>query len=263
MKQALDVSNLNLSAGKKDILKNVSFSVKENEFVCLVGPNGAGKSSLLKSIVRIMPSDSGVIKSENIKLLEIKQKKLASLVAYVPQNLKKVPPFSVYEFVAMSRFPYKNFNHSLTKKDLTIINNSIKDVDLEEFKSSILTTLSGGELQRVMIAAAIAQQTKILLLDEPFASQDPHHQEEIYSLLFSLKNKLSISVLCVCHDLNIATRLSDRIIAIKAGEIIFDGIPKSFIEENIMQKLYETEFIKINADKNKLPFLFTKGIARE
>lgn len=263
MTEVLTVDNLGFRAGGKAILENVSFRVANGEFVCIIGPNGAGKSSLLKNIIKIMQPSEGLIKAAGKDLGRLSQKELAAVVSYVPQYLEKIPPFTVYEFVAMSRFPYKNYNHTLSPQEHSIIIDALADVDLSDFKESLLNILSGGELQRVMIAAALAQETEMLLLDEPFASQDPKHQEEVFKLLLNLKTKKSVAVLCVCHDLNIATRLSDRLIALKEGKIIYEGNSADFISENMMDKLYDTEFITFNKETGSLPFVFTREIAGE
>lgn len=259
----LDIKNLSFEADKKKILNKVSFSARTNEFSCIIGPNGAGKSTLLKTVIRIIAHSEGEIHADGKNISKISQKELGKIISYVPQNLSNIAPFNVYEFIGMSRYPYNSFNQPLTGKDRENILSALKAVDLSGFEKHLLTTLSGGELQRVMIAAALVQETRILLLDEPFAAQDPHHQEEIYSLLKELKNKLSLTIICVCHDLNIALRLSDRIIALREGEIIFDSSPDNFIKENIVRNLYKTDFLELNTGRTGLPLIFAKGLIDE
>lgn len=229
-------------------LKIKNWEIPVGSFTTLLGPNGSGKSTLLKLLTRILNYHHGSIKFNNKELSSFKRKELAKKIAYVPQNIITIFPYSVYEFVMMGRTPYLNFMGFEKEEDKKIINELLDIFEISHLKKKGINEISGGELQRVVIAKALAQNPQLILLDEPTAHLDIEHQISIFDLLKKLKQEKQLTILSVFHDLNLAGIYSDEIAFIVSGEIIQSGSKcKLLTEENIKNvfnintKIYRSE----------------------
>ncbi|MFW6270703.1 MAG: ABC transporter ATP-binding protein, partial [Bacillota bacterium] len=185
----------------KKILKNINFAITRKQFVGLIGPNGCGKSTLLKNISNILKPESGTVYLNKKLLNEYNSKDLAQKMAVVPQETYINFNFTVYDLIMMGRNPYQDRWGKVKKRDKKIIREAMNLTDTYHFKDKMVNTLSGGEKQRVIIARALAQKPRILLLDEPTASLDINYQGEIYDLLSYLNKELDLTILSVSHDL--------------------------------------------------------------
>ncbi|NDC36458.1 MAG: ABC transporter ATP-binding protein [Proteobacteria bacterium] len=240
----LEVSNITVQQGDRAVLKQVSFSLDSGELVAMVGPNGAGKTTVLRSILGLVRPTAGAVYLLDGEIEKYSPRERARLIGYVPQRVSVVFPYSVRQFLEMSLYPVagtSSFPHSRC----TAIEESLEITQVANLATRELTELSGGELQRVMLASALVQKPKIVLLDEPASSLDPKHAQLLYQLLWQLVSERGLAVLMVTHDINSAIRCSTRVLALKHGTFGFDGAPQEFLQEGILEQLYEASFERI------------------
>jgi len=240
---AVEIKNYSFSFGKKPALKAISLAVEAGEALAVVGPNGAGKTTLLKCLVRILTGGSGSIRINGADLGSYSQKELAALVSYVPQADGRLLPFTVEEFVLMARYPHLSPFTSVSDADAAAARDAIKLTGVEEFSGRLLATLSGGERQKVFIAAAIAQGANILLLDEPTTFLDPKHQDDIHRTLSRINRESGATVISVTHDINTAALFNSRVLALKAGEVAFCGHPSELMDNDILESIFGKRFL--------------------
>lgn len=230
-------------------LEQVSFQVAAGEILGIVGPNGSGKSSLLKVLARLVSSHSGTILLGGQSIQQFSQHDIAQIVAVVPQEYVQVFPFTVAETVLMGRFPHRTprfwsigFGDD-TKKDLVCAHQAMIETDVLLLANRLVSDLSGGERQRVVIARALAQEPKILLLDEPTAFLDINHQIEICSLISRLRAERRLTVVLVSHDLNVASQYCDRVLMLKEGRLYRIGSPAETIRPDVLRMVYGCEVV--------------------
>jgi len=239
----LDVSQLSIKVANKVLLSSVSFQLEQGDYLCILGPNGAGKSTLLKALMAIIPSSSGIISLNQQPLSDLSQKELARQISYVPQAHGQQLNFNVIDFIKMSRYAYHSAFSEWSSDDQLALEQAANITDTENFLQRQMNTLSGGEAQRVMIAAALCQQTPLLLLDEPTSFLDPHHQVEVHQLIQNLNQKHNISIIEVSHDLNHAAQHSQHILALKQGEKCWHGPSSELLTTPRLQALYDQQFV--------------------
>ena len=222
-----NVKGITAGYHSENVLSNVNLSVRRGDFLSIIGPNGAGKSTLLKVMAGDVKPKSGELLFLNRPLNRFKSRYLAKKRSVVYQVFENIPPFTVYEFLRMGRFPYQGFYDIESDEDKEIIENIISLTGIENLLNSALTELSSGEFQLVYIAHALVQNNDIILLDEPISHLDIKHSIEIMDLLYRLNEK-GATVITVLHEINIASDYSKTICGIKKGEIFFnDSPPKS------------------------------------
>lgn len=258
-KPMIQIEALGITLAGKPILEGISLSVDGGEYVSIIGPNGAGKTTLLKCIAGIHAHWTGSISIAGQPFSEYRAKDRAKIQSYVPQAEGRSIPLSVEEFVAMGRYPHLSAFTSLKPEDHQAINHALDQAGLDSFRHRSMNTLSGGERQMVFIAAALAQQSQILLLDEPATFLDYRHQAAIASLLERACRENGITVVAVHHDVNTAMACSDRIFAIKKGAIVFEGTPVETADEEVLQSIYDTGFNCIPSPRSPLPFITAGG----
>jgi len=215
----IKVKDLNISLGGLHIIRGVSFDVIKGEYLSLIGPNGAGKSTILKSLCKIVPVTSGSVHVAGQDITVCTGKQLASKITYTSQLPSN--DFTVKELIMFSRYPYLSAFSSITEKDRLKVEESMKITFTSEFSSRKLNELSSGERQRVAVASALAQDTDIILFDEPVTHLDPYYDSQISELIFNIKKTRNITVVNATHNLNNALKYSDRIMALKNGNIVF------------------------------------------
>ncbi len=237
----LKVDNLSFAYGNHTVLKNVSFSVNSGEFVGILGNNGSGKTTLIKCINRILKPQSGTVTIREQDLSSLKPSKIAQHVAYLPQQTEAIP-FTVFEAVLVGRSPYIKFNP--TNQDIKIVQAILQDMGLTEIAQKRLSELSGGQLQKVMIARATAQQTKILLLDEPTNNLDIKSQHELLSQAHNLCHN-GTTVIAVLHDINLALRYCTRFIFLKNGALAYDIAPAD-INSALLKDIFDIDISIVN-----------------
>ena len=243
MDKILKIEKLNIGYGDKIILKNIDLHVDEGEFLAIIGPNGTGKSTLLKAI-----TDSVDIKKGNIFISgrdssTISKKERARLIAVVPQEFNTDFEFSVFDIAAMGRNPHMYHRKISRQHELDIVQDAMMMTNTWKLRNRLFNELSGGEKQRVIIARAIAQQTRIILLDEPTSHLDIHQQLEVLELAKKLQAERNLTIVAVLHDINMASRFSDRIILLNEGEILAEGSPEEVISEKYLSQMYKMEMV--------------------
>ena len=230
-------------------LDHLSFHVDTGEILGIVGPNGSGKTSLLKVLSGLLPAGEGDVRLSGLSLRKRSQIDIARVVAVVPQEYAQVFPFTVAETVLMGRFPHRTTRWwSLgigdeTANDLACAHQSMVDTDVLSLADRLVSDLSGGERQRVMIARALAQEPKILLLDEPTAFLDINHQIEICSLVARLRAERRLTVVLVSHDLNVASQYCDRVLMLKDGGLCRIGSPEETIRPDVLRMVYGCDVV--------------------
>ncbi len=231
-------------------LRDISFEVEEGIFLSILGPNGSGKSTLLKLIAGLFRPDKGKIKAFGRDINSYRKKELSKVMAFVPQTVYSVFPFSVFEIVMMGRNPHLNLFGVEKKHDVEIVNEYLEKLEIADLKEKGINEVSGGEAQRAFIARALAQEPKLILLDEPNAHLDIKHQILIFDILSQLVEKENLSVISVSHNLNLTAQFSDRIIALKKGRLILDGDKNSLITRENIAKIFDVDSIVQRENKS-------------
>lgn len=241
-KDSIVFKDVSFSYNNKEFLKDINVSIKDGELVGLIGPNGAGKSTFLKTITNINPIKKGKIFINNKDNSKLKPKDRSKQIAVVPQSFELEYDFTVKDIVQMGRNPYLSFSGKESENDLKIVDEALKLTKTDKFKDRLFNTLSGGEKQLVLLARAIAQDTDIILLDEPTASLDIFHQLEVMNIVQEL-NKEGKTIVTILHDLNLAARFCDRLLLLENGQIKADGTPKEVITKENLENIYKVEAI--------------------
>ena len=255
MSHAVEVRNLSYSIRGKNILSDISLSVSGGEYVSLIGPNGAGKTTLLQCINRMYDGGTGEIFLNGRSLHEYSRRDIARAVSYVPQNDGRQFPFTVFDFVMMGRYAYMQAFSSPSSDDRDAVHDALSLTGTELFKDRLVPTLSGGERQKVLIAAAVAQATPIMLLDEPTTFLDPKHEADIQDMLIKIHRERNITILSVTHDINSAALVSNRIIALKNGTIAFCGISQELMCDTVLQSIYDYSFLLSEHPRTHIPLI--------
>ena len=235
--------------GREWTLDKLAFHVAAGEILGIVGPNGSGKSSLLKILSGLLPVSEGAVLLGGLSLQKRSQADIARLVAVVPQEYVQVFPFTVAETVLMGRFPHRTprwWSMGIgdeTANDLARAHQAMVDTDVLSLADRLVSDLSGGERQRVMIARALAQEPKVLLLDEPTAFLDINHQIEICSLVTRLRAERRLTVVLVSHDLNVASQYCDRVLMLKEGRLCRIGSPEETIRPDVLRMVYGCDVV--------------------
>ncbi|WP_125153147.1 ABC transporter ATP-binding protein [Clostridium rectalis] len=235
----INIRNLNYSYSNKAILKNINISLEKNKFYSIIGPNGSGKTTLLKNILRVVPIKKNSIYIEGDDIVNLSTKDLSKKIASVPQNTMIDFDFTVMDIVLMGRAPYLSRLKNETEEDLIVAKESMVMTSTWHLKDKLVNELSGGERQRVIIARALAQQSKIILLDEPISNLDIQHQVDILDTIKFLKK--DITVIAVLHDLNLAAQYSDELILLKEGKIVSMGEPEKVLNKQTIKNVYHVE----------------------
>jgi len=225
MDYQINVEKLSFSYGLKKVLEQVDMNIKKGSFFCIVGPNGSGKSTLLKVISTALKPRKGVVYLEGRNINQIKNRSVAKLLSFVPQNTSLEFDFKVSDVVLMGRYPYVNKLRGETQNDLDIAEKAMQYTNTDYLKNRSFMELSGGERQRVILAQALAQEPEILILDEPVSHLDLQHQVEILSLIKKMCVDKKLTAIVVLHDLNMASAYSDYIVMMKDGEVKRQGTP--------------------------------------
>jgi iron complex transport system ATP-binding protein len=226
----LSVEGFNFKYPSHTVLKDISFSLEKGECLAILGTNGAGKSTLLKCINRLLKPQKGAMFIEKIDVQRLSQVKLAQKIGYVSQN-NQSSRATVFDTILIGRKPYIKWD--ITQKDLDIVNRAIKILELEDYSLRYIDELSGGEVQKVLIARALAQEPKVLMLDEPTSNLDLKNQLEVINIIKKVVKSNCISAVVTIHDLNLALRFADKFILLKKGEIFAAGGIDIMTAENI------------------------------
>jgi iron complex transport system ATP-binding protein len=245
------VKTRNLSIGytsKKQkivIASNLNITLEKGKLVCLLGENGIGKSTLLRTLTKVQPEISGSIFINQINLNEISNLNLSKQLSVVLTEKLPESSLTVFELVALGRQPYTNWVGQLNAKDIEIIEMALEETNTKHLVQAKYYQLSDGQLQKVLIARALAQNTKIIVLDEPTAHLDIHHTIETFSLLKKLANKYGKTIIISTHEINLALQLADELWLMTPQEFI-TGKTNDLIINNHITKLFNSDLIHFN-----------------
>ena len=254
----INIEKLNYSYGKKEVLKELSLDIDENKLTGIIGPNGCGKSTLAKNIIKYINGKFESFKIMDTDIRELTHKKIAQLISYIPQKSIIIPNISVFDYVLLGRFPLlKNSWDNYSEQDYEIVEKNINLLNIRELKDRNIETLSGGELQKALLARALAQEAKILLLDEPTSALDLNNAVEFMKILKNISIKKEISVIIIIHDLNLASLFCDSLIILKDGKFIEKGSPKEVINEKNIKSIYNLD-CKVCYNENDKPYIIPK-----
>ena len=249
----LNILDLSFSYDSVKVLRNVSLKVKTGEILGIIGPNGSGKTTLVKCINRNVTPEAGAVLVDDDDIMRMSRKEIAKNIGVVPQISLISFPFTVYDIIMMGRYSHtKNFCGK-DKKNESIVRQCMELTSTVNMSDRLITEISGGEYQRVIIARAMAQEPKVLLLDEPTLHLDINHQIEILELVRSLAKNKNLTVIMVMHDLSLAARYSDNIIMLNNGSIFDSGAPEQVINTENIKDVYGIE-VEINRN-NKRKYL--------
>lgn len=249
----LDVNNLEIEISQKTIVRDISLSIKNKEFVGLIGPNGSGKSTILKSLYRVLTPKKGTITLNDKDMLKMSIKSTSKEMAVVSQFNDTNFEFKVLDMVMMGRTPHKKAFELDSKEDFDIAMDCLQKVHMEDYYNRSFSTLSGGEKQRVVLARALAQKSNLIILDEPTNHLDIKHQIEMLDLI----KKLDITVLSALHDLNLAAYYCDKLYMIDKGNVVCSGTPNDVLTSDAINKVFGVSSeVSIHPSTNKLNIVF-------
>ncbi|MBM3321075.1 MAG: ABC transporter ATP-binding protein [Candidatus Eisenbacteria bacterium] len=239
----LRIESLSFARGGRAILRGVSLSVAGGEFVALLGPNGAGKSTLLRHAAGVLPAPIGTIFLDGTDRARLSPREAARIVAYVPQGREPDIPYSAREIVAQARYPFLSTWRPAGAEDRMRVERALDRVGIAALADRVFSTLSGGEQQKVLLAAALAQDARLLLVDEPTTFLDPPFQEEIFRVLSDVCRRENLALLVATHEVNRALLAADRIVALRDGEVVREGAPGEIASAEALEAIYGVRFL--------------------
>jgi iron complex transport system ATP-binding protein len=241
MKSSIETKDLTLSYGETLIIDELNLTIPKGEITVFIGGNGCGKSTLLRSIARLLKPKSGAVLLEGDAIAKLSTKEVAKKMAILPQSPSAPEGLTVLQLVKQGRYPHQSWLKQWSEKDERMVNDALKATRLEDLKERTVDSLSGGQRQRAWIAMTLAQDTDVILLDEPTTYLDMTHQIEILDLLFELNERENRTVVMVLHDLNLACRYAHNIVAIKDRKVYAQGKPEYVINCSLVKNVFGME----------------------
>ncbi|PXZ03490.1 iron ABC transporter ATP-binding protein [Gilliamella apicola] len=220
------------------VLKNVNATISQGGVTAIIGPNGAGKSTLLSIISRLLLADEGQVKIQNMDVVNTPSDKLATYLSVLRQENRFTSRLTVFELVGFGRYPYSKGR--LNQDDLAHIHRALEFLNLTEYKDRFLDELSGGQRQRAYVAMVLCQDTDYVLLDEPLNNLDMKHAVAMMKQLRRAADELGKTIVIVIHDINFASVYSDYILAMKDGQLVYQGSPKKIMNSAILEEIFDT-----------------------
>jgi len=242
----IDVNDLAVGYKGKPVLDGLNIQFRKGEFISLLGPNGVGKTTLLRTLAKLLSPLKGTIFINGTELEGFRQEDLAKILSVVLTEQVSLTLFTVFEFVALGRYPHTGFLGKLHEKDKRSITDSLAQVHAEDLIYRQINTLSDGERQKVVIARALAQEPRVILLDEPTIHLDLKHRMEVMSILQKLCREKGITVVASLHDVDIASKVSDCVVLVKDGTITTWGPPEEVLREETVSSLYDFKGASFN-----------------
>jgi iron complex transport system ATP-binding protein len=247
----MEIKNIEFSYGKNKVLDDISFKIAEGKITTLIGANGCGKSTLFNVITKNLKPQKGSVELNSKNTADIRLKDFAKQVAIVHQYNTAPSDLTVEKLISYGRIAHCGLKRD-KDEDERCVNFAMEVTGVSAFAKKQISQLSGGQRQRVWIAVALAQNTKILFLDEPTTYLDIRYQIEILRLVKKLNREYGITIVMVLHDINQSIAYSDNIIAMKNGKIIAQGEPESIITEELIKTVYGIELVVKNIENNKV-----------
>ena len=242
----MKIAGLSVGYNTDVVLDDIDLTFLKGQFISLLGPNGAGKTTLLRTLARLMPPLNGTVFINETDFTKFLQNQLARTLSVVLTDRVSPGLFSVFEFVALGRYPHTGFLGKLKEADEQVVLASLSQVHAEDLICKQLDTLSDGEKQKVLLARALAQEPRVILLDEPTLHLDLKHRMEVMSILRNLCREKGITVVASLHDVDIAAKVSDRVALVKDGGIFAWGPPEETLDAKTVAALYDFDGVSFN-----------------
>ena len=230
--------NLTLGYGKKTVAQGLNVSIPDGHFTAIIGPNGCGKSTLLRTLSRLMTPQSGSVYLDGEQIQRYASKEVARRIGLLAQNATTPGDITVQELVARGRYPHQPLFTRWRKEDDAAVTRAMQATGITDLANQSVDTLSGGQRQRAWIAMVLAQETAIMLLDEPTTWLDISHQIDLLELLSDLNRTQGYTLAAVMHDLNQACRYATHLIALRDGKIVAEGAPKAIVTPDLIERIY-------------------------
>ena len=258
----LEAARLSVSFGKKILFQNLSLQVPDGSILSIIGPNGSGKSTLLKTLSRTISPEQGMVLLDGKQLQSYSLAEIARHMAVLPQTPAAPGDLTVYDLVSYGRYPHQSWWKNTREADDNAVTWALDKMQLRSLKMRLVSTLSGGEKQRVWLAVALAQKPKVLLLDEPTTYLDIAHQLEVLELIAQLNNSEGITVIMVLHDMNHAARYSDHIAVLSHGSLYALGTPQEVMNATMLREVFGVT-ADIYQDREKRPICIARCLATQ
>ncbi|MFM9280783.1 ABC transporter ATP-binding protein [Paenibacillus jiagnxiensis] len=243
----------------RTVIQGVDLVIPSNKISVIIGANGCGKSTLLKTLARLIKPASGNVSLGGKPIGKIPPKQLARILGLLPQSPIVPEGISVADLVGRGRFPHQSVLSGWTKKDVEAVAEAMRIMDITELANHHIDELSGGQRQRVWIAMALAQETDILLLDEPTTYLDITYQVEILDLLTDLNRKHGTTIVMVLHDINLSARYADHIFALQKGKLVAEGEPSKVITSTLVKDIFGLDCTVIKDPVSGSPLVIPRG----
>jgi iron complex transport system ATP-binding protein len=243
----IQVKELSFSYGEADILTDINLNVTPGTFTAIIGPNGAGKTTLFRLLTKSLSPHQGKVTLDNQDLAMISFKNFSKKAAVISQGRQIRFPFTCLEIVMMGRSPYRRRTGRVSKADLDVVRSCMEWTDTHRLKDALVTEISGGEKQRVMLAKALAQKPKVLFLDEAFSNMDIEYRIRFLSRLKKLAAEEGMTIVAVMHDLHMVNLFSDEVIVLKAGQLVEKDRPEGIFTPKKMQAVFGIDAKRISS----------------
>ena len=237
----LDAQAISVRLAKSRVLNDVTLSIPRETVTAIIGPNGSGKSTLLRALARLLRPETGSVLLDGTAIAKMSPGQVARQIATLPQSPGAVPGMTVQELVEQGRYPHTGPLRMLSDRDHAAVQRALELTSSRHFRHRLLESLSGGERQRVWIALALAQEPRILLLDEPTTFLDINHQIQVLNLIQALNRERDLTVVMALHDLNQASQYAERLVVLHEGRIVEEGAPTAVIREDVLASVFNVQ----------------------
>ncbi|WP_432463377.1 ABC transporter ATP-binding protein [Agarivorans sp. QJM3NY_33] len=254
----LRAEHLDAGHAGHNVLKNLNLKLASGKMTVLLGPNGSGKSTLLASLSRLLPAQRGSVFLQQRNIADIPSKQVARTLGLLPQQPSVPEDLSVKDLVARGRFPHQGLLKQWSEQDQQAVAEAMRLTATTHLAARLVDSLSGGQRQRVWIAMILAQQTELILLDEPTSFLDMRHQVELLELLRDLVKHHGRTIVCVLHDLNLALQYTDHLVFLKQGQILHQLEHPSQCTTAIVEQVFETPLLAVPHPQTGLPIFLSK-----
>lgn len=262
-KGILQLQSLSVSYGTRRVVDQISLQVDQGEVVALIGPNGSGKTTLIRAASGVIPAETGTVLVEGHDISRMNPVQRAGYLGVVPQVRNLPPAFTVWQVVLLGRTPYIGWFGQISSRDIEQAEWALERTQLTSFRDRLVGELSGGEQQRVLLARALAQDTPILLMDEPTTYLDLHHQSVLLNLVRVLAQEGKLAVLMAIHDLNLAALYADRLALIVGGCLRAEGSPSQVLTTEILSRAFEVPVHVVTHPDYGTPLVLPDGRQRK
>ncbi|MFD2171878.1 ABC transporter ATP-binding protein [Tumebacillus lipolyticus] len=239
--KALETKNLTLSYGEATIIDSLNLAIPKGKITVFIGSNGCGKSTLLRSMARLMKPAAGAILLDGEQVAKLPTKEVAKRMAILPQGPIAPEGLTVLQLVKQGRYPYQNWLQQWSEEDEKMVRNALEVTGMAPFAEKAVDSLSGGQRQRAWIAMTLAQGTRTILLDEPTTYLDLTHQIEVLDILFELNRLKQSTIVMVLHDLNLACRYADHIVALENRTVYAQGKPEEIVTAELVKQVFHMD----------------------